>query len=144
MCQLGNRLFIDCRSLTQNDAWGFVSLCHGGRNGRSSILVGATQGIASLLRRPVVSGSEFGVWSDVPSNRPVSGQRIRHQNVVEDKGPIENSEIVKGYEYSKGKYIVVEPDEISNLRIETKKIIDVQQFVDVKDFLPQFLRSRTL
>jgi DNA end-binding protein Ku len=65
-----------------------------------------------------------------------SGQRIRHQNVVEDKGPVENSEIVKGYEYSKGKYIVVEPDEISNLRIETKKTIDVQQFVDVKELPP--------
>ncbi len=67
-----------------------------------------------------------------------SGQRIRHQNVVGDgdKELVENSEIVKGYEYSKGQYIVVEPDEISKLRIETKKVIDVQQFVDVKELPP--------
>ena len=49
--------------------------------------------------------------------------------------PVENSEIVKGYEYSKGKYLIVEPDEIANLRIETKNVIDVQQFVDL-DELP--------
>lgn len=69
-----------------------------------------------------------------------SGQRVRHQKVVEDtegdKAPVENSEIVKGYEYSKGKYIAIEPDEISKLRIETKKVIDVQQFVDVKELPP--------
>jgi DNA end-binding protein Ku len=66
-----------------------------------------------------------------------SGQRIRHLNVAEgDNQPVENAEIVKGYEYSKGKYLVVEPDEISNLRIETKNVIDVQQFVDLEELSP--------
>ena len=59
-----------------------------------------------------------------------TGERIRHLNVIDDDQPVENSEIVKGYEYTKGKYLIVEPDEISNLRIETKNVIDVQQFVD--------------
>ncbi len=66
-----------------------------------------------------------------------SGQRIRHKNVIEgDEQPVENSEIVKGYEYSKGKYLIVEPGEISNLRIETKNVIDVQQFVDLDELSP--------
>ena len=64
-----------------------------------------------------------------------TGERIRHLNVVDDNQPVENSEIVKGYEYTKGKYLIVEPDEIANLRIETKNVIDVQQFVDA-DELP--------
>jgi len=64
-----------------------------------------------------------------------SGERIRHLNVIDDNQPVENSEIVKGYEYTKGKYLIVEPDEIANLRIETKNVIDVQQFVDA-DELP--------
>jgi DNA end-binding protein Ku len=51
--------------------------------------------------------------------------------VIGDNQPVENSEIVKGYEYTKGQYLTVEPDEIANLRIETKNVIDVQQFVDV-------------
>jgi DNA end-binding protein Ku len=65
-----------------------------------------------------------------------SGQRIRHRNVTDDDQPVENSEIVKGYEYSKGKYLIVEPDEIANLRIETKNVIDVQQFVDLEELSP--------
>ncbi len=68
-----------------------------------------------------------------------TGERIRHQKVTDDnKEPVENSEIVKGYEYTKGKYLIVEPDELANLRIETKNVIDVQQFVDA-DELPMEL-----
>jgi DNA end-binding protein Ku len=65
-----------------------------------------------------------------------SGERIRHLNVIGDNEPVENSEIVKGYEYSKGKYLVVEPDEIAKLRMETKDIIEVQQFVDLLEIPP--------
>lgn len=65
-----------------------------------------------------------------------SGERIRHLNVNSDNEPVENSEIVKGYEYSKGKYLTVEPDEIANLRIATKNVIDVQQFVALDELPP--------
>jgi len=51
--------------------------------------------------------------------------------VNENNQWVENSEIVKGYEYTKGQYLIVEPDEIARLRIETKNVIDVQQFVDL-------------
>ena len=62
-----------------------------------------------------------------------TGERIRHLNVIDGDQPVENSDIVKGYEYTKGKYLIVEPDEIANLRIETKSVIDVQQFVDTSE-----------
>jgi DNA end-binding protein Ku len=66
-----------------------------------------------------------------------TGQRIRHLNVTgDDKQPVENAEIVKGYEYSKGKYLVVEPSEIAKVRIPTKNVFDVQQFVNVSDLPP--------
>ena len=65
-------------------------------------------------------------------------QRIHHLNVVNGDHPVENSEVVKGYEYSKGKYIILEPDEIKNLRLETQKTIKVAQFVDSND-LPPYL-----
>ncbi len=65
-----------------------------------------------------------------------TGERIRHLNVIGNDEPVENSEIVKGYEYTKGKYLIVEPDEIANLRIETKNVIDVQQFVDPAELPP--------
>jgi DNA end-binding protein Ku len=65
-----------------------------------------------------------------------SGERIHHLNVDGDNQPVENSEIVKGYEYSKGKYLTVEPDEIANLRIATRNVIDVQQFVALDELPP--------
>ncbi len=65
-----------------------------------------------------------------------SGQRIRHLNVVDEDQPVGDSEIVKGYEYSKGDYITVEPEEISKLRIETKKVIEVSQFVNLGELSP--------
>lgn len=65
-----------------------------------------------------------------------TGERIRHLNVTGEKDPVESAEIVKGYEYSKGKYLVVEPDEIAELRIPTKNVIDVRQFVNLSDLPP--------
>lgn len=65
-----------------------------------------------------------------------TGQRIHHLNVIDGDEPVESSEIVKGYEYSKGKYLVVEPDEIAKLRFETKNVIDVKQFVALDELAP--------
>lgn len=65
-----------------------------------------------------------------------SGQRIHHRNVVDQEEAVDNSQIVKGYEYTKGKYLVVEPDEIKKLRISTKSVIEVRQFVDFTDLPP--------
>jgi DNA end-binding protein Ku len=61
-----------------------------------------------------------------------SGQRIHHLNVISQNRPVENTDIVKGYEYRKGKYLLVEPDEIEKLRIESKNVIEVSQFVDLE------------
>lgn len=65
-----------------------------------------------------------------------SHQRIHHLNVINGDQPIDNADIVKGYEYSKGKYIIVEPEEIKNLRLDTQKTISIAQFVDTKDIPP--------
>jgi DNA end-binding protein Ku len=62
-----------------------------------------------------------------------SGERIHHLNVAGDNEPVEASKIVKGYEYSKGKYLQIEPDEIAKLRIESKSAVEVKQFVDLTE-----------
>jgi DNA end-binding protein Ku len=67
-----------------------------------------------------------------------TGQRVHHQNVVDHGKPVENSEIVKGYEYTKGKYLVIEPTEIANLRIESRTTLELVQFVDLHDISPAF------
>jgi len=67
-----------------------------------------------------------------------SHQRVHHLNVVNGDQPVDNGEIVKGYEYSKGKYVIIEPEEVKQLRLETQRAIDVAQFVDAKE-LPPYL-----
>jgi DNA end-binding protein Ku len=59
-----------------------------------------------------------------------SGQRIRYQKVAPGVGPVENEEITKGYEYEKGKYVLIDPKEIDELKLESKQTIELVRFVD--------------
>src|SRR5690348_1200202 len=59
-----------------------------------------------------------------------TGERVRQQLVVPGTGPVERDEIVKGYEYEKGHYVTVEPDDLKRLRLETTDTIDITEFVD--------------
>jgi DNA end-binding protein Ku len=70
-----------------------------------------------------------------------TGQRVHHLNVVDGDDPVESSEIVKGYEYSKGKYLIIEPEEIAKLRIETKRVIDVTEFVALDEITPALFET---
>jgi DNA end-binding protein Ku len=71
-----------------------------------------------------------------------TGERVRHQNVsASDEEPVENDEIVKGYEYSKGEYIQIEPSEIAELRIASRSAIEVLQFVDMEELAPAFFEK---
>lgn len=46
-----------------------------------------------------------------------------------DTGPIERSELVKGYEVSRGEYILLTDEEIKSVRLESTKTIDIERFV---------------
>ena len=59
-----------------------------------------------------------------------SGKRIRYQKVAPGVGPVENEEIIKGYEYEKGKYVLIDPKEIDELKLEAKQTIELVRFVD--------------
>jgi DNA end-binding protein Ku len=59
-----------------------------------------------------------------------SGERVRQQLVVPGIGPVEREDIVKGYEYEKGRYINISPDDVKRLRLETTDTIDITEFVD--------------
>ena len=59
-----------------------------------------------------------------------TGNRIRYKKVDADTGrEVDNDDIVKGYEVSKGEYIEVEPDELEAVEIESKRVIEIEQFV---------------
>lgn len=62
-----------------------------------------------------------------------SGKRVNYEKVVAGIGPVDRDEILKGYEVSKGNYVLLEDEEIEAVRIESKKTLDLVQFVDAQD-----------
>src|SRR5262249_41950670 len=62
-----------------------------------------------------------------------TGKRVHYEKVVQGVGKVDSSDIVKGYEVGKDEYVVLEPDEIDAVRLESKKTLDLVQFVDAED-----------
>jgi len=54
---------------------------------------------------------------------------------------IPRSEIVKGYEYEKGKYVVIDDEDIKRVAPKTAKVMEIQEFVKADDVDPVFLES---
>jgi DNA end-binding protein Ku len=59
-----------------------------------------------------------------------TGKRIKYEKVVPGIGPVDPDEIVKGYQYEKGSYVLLEDKEIESVKLESKKTLDLTQFVD--------------
>ncbi|TCM25375.1 Ku protein [Novosphingobium sp. ST904] len=62
-----------------------------------------------------------------------SGQRIKYEKVVPGIGPVDVDEIVKAFEYAKGEYVLLDDDEIEGVKLESKKTLELTQFVDSHD-----------
>jgi DNA end-binding protein Ku len=66
-----------------------------------------------------------------------TGQRIHHKRVAERTGrEVPYQDIVKGYELSKGKVVLVDPEELETLEPRKTKTIDIEQFVDLREIDP--------
>lgn len=59
-----------------------------------------------------------------------TGKRIKYEKVVPGVGPVEPEEIVKGFQYEKGSYVLLEDEEIDSVKLESKKTLELTQFVD--------------
>jgi DNA end-binding protein Ku len=58
-----------------------------------------------------------------------------------DERVVERSEIVKGYEYAKGEYVVVEPEELKKIEPKTAKAMEILEFVPEAEVDPVYLES---
>lgn len=67
-----------------------------------------------------------------------SKQRIRYEKVAPGVGPVGKDEIVKGYEYSKGRYVLFSDDEFEALKVESKKTLDMVQFAPAETIDPLY------
>ena len=62
-----------------------------------------------------------------------SGKRVKYEKVVPGLGAIDTDDIVKGYEVDKGDYVLLDQDEIDAVKLESKKTLELTQFVDASE-----------
>ena len=62
-----------------------------------------------------------------------SGKPIKYEKSVAGIGPVDVDEIVKGYEYEKGSYVLLEEGELDAVKLESKKTLELTQFVDLNE-----------
>ena len=65
-----------------------------------------------------------------------SKQRIRYEKVAPGVGAVANDEIVKGYEYQKGRYVLFSDEEFDALKVDSKKTLDMVQFAPTDSIDP--------
>lgn len=70
-----------------------------------------------------------------------SGKRIRYEKVVPGIGPVDTDDIFKGYEISKGRYVMLSEDDFDDVKIEARKTFDLVQFVDYCEIDPIYFEK---
>jgi DNA end-binding protein Ku len=67
-----------------------------------------------------------------------SGKPVHYEKVVEGVGPVDVDDIVKGFEYEDDRYVLLDPKEVDAIKLETKKTLELVQFVDVGEIPPLY------
>jgi len=70
-----------------------------------------------------------------------NGKRVHYAKTVEGVGEVEAKDIVSGYEVGKGEYVLMEPDEIDAVKLESKRIIELSQFVPAGEVDPRYFEQ---
>jgi len=85
----------------------------------------------SLVTCPVALYTAVNAAGDVHFNliNPKTSNRIRMVATDPDTGPVDRSDLVKGYEVAKGEYILLTDDEIASVKLESTKTIAIERFV---------------
>ena len=73
-----------------------------------------------------------------------TGKRVKYEKTVAGVGPVNSDDIMKGYEYEKDEYVLIDPDEIKAIKLETKKTLELVQFVDCLRDLTALFRQALL
>lgn len=70
-----------------------------------------------------------------------SHKRIRYEKTAPGIGKVDTKNIVKGFEISKGQYVLVTDDDINSVKIEARRTIDLIQFVDYAEIEPLYFEK---
>jgi DNA end-binding protein Ku len=89
----------------------------------------------SLVTCPVALYSATERTAEIHFNmiNPKTNNRIRLQTVDAGTGkPVDRADLVRGFEVSKNKYILLDKEELDAVKLESTRIIDIQEFVDAE------------
>jgi len=81
----------------------------------------------------IYSATKSGAQISFKQIHEPSGQPIHYEKVVTGIGPVDTDEIVKGYQIEKGEYVLLEQEEIDAVKLESKKTLELTQFVDASE-----------
>jgi len=71
-----------------------------------------------------------------------TGNRIKYLKVDAETGDeVDSPDIVKGYEVGKGEYVEIEPEELEAIAVESKRTIEIDEFVPKKEIDELYLNS---
>src|SRR5579864_6846896 len=69
-------------------------------------------------------------------------RRVKQQLICSEEGtPVSRDEIVKGYEYRKDEYVIIEPEEIKKIEPKTAKAMEILEFVKASEVDPIYFES---
>ena len=85
----------------------------------------------SLVAIPVelYSASKSGARLSFRQIHEPSGKPVKYEKIVPGVGPIDSDEILKGFEYEKNDFVLLEDEEIDAVKLETRKTLELVQFV---------------
>jgi DNA end-binding protein Ku len=72
------------------------------------------------------------------------GQRIRYAKNCPQHGPVEGDAVVRGYEYARDQFVVIEAEEMNKLRPVKDRALVLEQFLPVQEVAPTFFAGRSL
>jgi DNA end-binding protein Ku len=97
----------------------------------------------SLVAIPIRLYNVVSSTSKVSLNQLHKGchHRVRQQLVCPEHGNLERDAIVKGYEYEKEKYVVIDDADLEKIKLETTKTVELIQFVDASELSPLYFNT---
>jgi len=105
-------------------------------SGRSTVWTGQIRLVLVTVPVILVSATRSGAHIALHQVHKPSGKRIHYDKVVPGIGPVDNDDIKRGYEVSKGQYVLLEDKELDDLKLDAKRNLDLVQFVDHDEIDP--------
>ena len=76
---------------------------------------------------------------------PETGNRIRMITQDSETGEeLERRSLVKGYEFRKGKYLLLSDDDLDSVKVDSSSVMTIEKFVDTASIDPGLLQLRLL